>query len=68
MLLLKQNTSRIRGIDENIIELDIGGNNKKYKIDTIWDNVVYTNELELGQLLVFYYLILYKGYFKEKNT
>ena len=44
------------------------GNNKKYKFDSIWDNVVYARESAIGQLLGFYYLILWKGYPKDKHT
>ena len=33
-------------------------NNKGYKIDGIWDSAVYVGESIMGQLLIFYYLIL----------
>ena len=34
------------------------GNNKKYKIDDIWDNAVYTRKSITGQILKLYYLVL----------
>ena len=34
------------------------GNNKKYKVDGIWDSAVYTKESTIGQLLRVYYLLL----------
>lgn len=40
----------------------------EYKIETIWDSVVYIQVSESGYLLELYYLISWKGYFKEKNT
>ena len=42
------------------------GNNKEYKVENIWDSVVYIRELA-EQLLRFYYLVLWKGYPEEKN-
>ena len=42
--------------------------NKKYKVEGIWDSMVYARELVIGQLLGFYYLILQKDYLKEENT
>lgn len=41
--------------------------NVKYKIEVIWDKVVYTKELKVEHLLRLYYLILQKNYSK-KNT
>ena len=43
------------------------GNKKKYKVDNIPDSTVYRSEL-VRQLLGLYYLVLWKGYLKEKNT
>ena len=42
-------------------------NNKKYKIDGIYDSAVYARE-SVGQLPGLYYLILQKDYSEEKNT
>ena len=41
-------------------------NNKKYEIDSIWNNIVYVKTLAIEQLLGFYYLVLYKSYFEVK--
>ena len=41
--------------------------NKEYEFDGIWDTAIYAKELA-GQLLGLYFLILWKGYSKEKNT
>ena len=41
-------------------------NNKKYKVDSIWDSAVYTKE-SADQLLGLYYLIWWKSYSEEKN-
>lgn len=34
------------------------GDNIKYKVEAIWDSVVYTRKLEAGHLPKFYYLVL----------
>ena len=34
------------------------GDNKKYKVDGIWDSAVYAKELVIKQLLGLYYLVL----------
>ena len=44
------------------------GNSKKYKVEAIWDSIVYANKLESGQLPGLYYLIAWKGYPEEENT
>lgn len=42
---------------------------EEYKDKAICDNEVYTKELDSGHyLLGLYYLVLWKGYPKEKNT
>ena len=43
------------------------GNNKKYKVDNIWDSAVYAKKLAIKQLLGLYYLVLSKSYLKKKN-
>lgn len=55
-------------VDEKTFQLKFekGGNSKEYEMKAICDNVVYTRELK-GYLLGFYYLVLWKGYPKEKN-
>ena len=49
------------------IEFDAGDNDsKEYKIEAIWDSVVYTRESE-SHLLGLYYLVFWKKYPKEEN-
>ena len=43
------------------------GDDKRYKVDGIWELVVYDKE-SAGQLPEFYYLVLWKGYPEEENT
>ena len=51
------------------MELDANNrDSKKYKVGAIWDSAVYTNKLEFGPLLDFYYLLAWKGYLEEENT
>ena len=69
MLLLEQDTTKKGWIDENATELDAGDDNsQEYKMEAIWDSVVYAQESELGQLPGLYYLVFWKGYLEEKNT
>ena len=42
------------------------GNNKKYKVDGIWDSTVYVKE-SAGQISRFYYLVSWKSYHEEEN-
>ena len=41
--------------------------NKEYEVNGIWDSAVYGRE-SAGQLPGLYYLVLWKGYPKKKNT
>ena len=67
--LLEQDTTRKEQIDENVTELEFdAGDNKKYKIEAIWDSAIYTMKLELGNLPGLYYLVAWKGYLEEENT
>ena len=66
MLLLEQDTTRKGQVDEKITELE-ASNNKKYKIEAIWDNAIYGNKAE-GHLLGLHYLVAWKRYFEEENT
>ena len=43
-------------------------NNKKYKVDGIWNSAVYARKLAIRKLLRFYYLVLWKSYLEEKKT
>ncbi len=66
VLLLKQDTTKKRQV-KTIIERD-ESNGKEYKVKAICDSKVYAKELNSDYLPGFYYLILWKGYPKEKNT
>ena len=44
------------------------GNNEKYKVDGIWDSIVFAKESITGQLPKLNYLVLWKGYSETKNT
>lgn len=58
MLLVKQDITRERQINKKVrqIKFNSGNNNKKFKIEIIWDNAVYAKKLT-GYLLAFYYLV-----------
>ena len=43
------------------------GNNKEYEVKAIQDSTVYAKEAD-GHLPGLYYLVVWKGYSKEKNT
>ena len=49
------------------LKFEAGDNGKEYEVKAIWDSIVYTRELK-GHLPGLYYLVLWKGYPKEKNT
>ena len=68
MSLLEQNTTRKGRVDENATELDVGDNNGEYKVEAIWDSVVYARESKSGHLPGLYYLVFWKGYLEEENT
>ena len=61
------NTTR-KEQNDNAAELDTGDNSGEYKVEAIWNSVVYTRESESGHLPGLYYLVSWKGYSKEKNT
>ena len=42
--------------------------NKKYKMETIWDSAVYTRKSKSGYLPSLSYLIAWKDYSEEENT
>ena len=48
------------------LEFEVG-DNKKYEVDGIRDNVVYAKE-SAGQLSGLYYLVSWKFYPEEENT
>ena len=55
MLLLKKNIIKKGQVDENdIIELDISdNNNRKYKVEVIWNSVFYAKELAVYLLKLY---------------
>ena len=59
MSLLEQDTTKKRRVDKEVrqIEFDNGNNSGEYKVEAIWDSVVYARELESGYLPGFYYLV-----------
>ena len=70
MLLLEQDITKKRRVDENnAAELDAGNDkSKKYKVEAIWDNAVYAKESKSGNLPSLYYLVSWKKYPEEENT
>ena len=66
LLLLKQNTTKKGQVNNTQLEFE-AGDNKKYKVEDIQDSTVYAKE-STEQLLGLYYLVLWKGYLKKKNT
>ena len=59
MLLLEQNTTKKKQMDENIATKLGAGDNKsrEYKVEAICDSAVYTKKSKSGYLLEFYYLV-----------
>ena len=69
MFLLEQDITRKKRVHEEDAEkLDAGDDNRKYKVEVIWDSAVYARESELGHLLGLYYPVSWKGYPEEENT
>ena len=47
MSLLEQNIIKKERVDENVTEWEFhNSNNKEYKVEAIWDSVVYTRKSE----------------------
>ena len=68
MSLLEQDTTKKERVyEENAEELN-AGDKEEYKVEVIWDSVVYARELELGHLPGLYYLVFWKGYPEEENS
>lgn len=60
MSLLKQSITKKRRVNKNIRQINFNASSnksKEYKIETIWDGLVYTRE-STGYLPELYYLIL----------
>ena len=56
MSLLEHNTTKKERV-KKVPKLDNGNESKKYKIEAIWDSVVYAEESESGHLPELYYLV-----------
>ena len=65
--LLEQDTNRKAQVDKNLTEFE-ASNNKKYKVERIWDSTFYAKKSAACHLPGLYYLISWKGYPKEENT
>lgn len=62
-------TIKKRYVNERIMELEFkAGKKKKYKIEVIWDSVVYMRELEISYLSKIYYFSFRKTYLENKFT
>ena len=64
--LPEQNTTKKGQVNDMQLEFK-ADEDKKYEVNDIWNSTVYIRE-SVGQLLGLYYLALWKGYFKGKNT
>lgn len=64
VLLLEENRTRKRQ-EFLVLEFETS-NNKKYKVEAIWDSVVYVKKVD-RYLLELYYLVVWKGYLEDKN-
>ena len=69
--MLEQDNPRKKRLDKKTaeqLEFEAGGDNKKYEMEDIRNNMVYTRELEASHLSGLYYLISWKDYSKDENT
>ena len=66
-LLEKDTIKKEQVYEENAEELN-AGDKGEYKMEAIWDSVVYARESELGHLPGLYYLVSWKRYPEEENT
>ena len=58
MSFLEQNITKKRRVDKKVIEFVFeAGNSKKYKVEAIWDSVVYANKAK-GYLSSLYNLVM----------
>ena len=70
MSILEQDITRKRRVDKEVrqMEFDIGyDDSEEYKVEAIWDSVVYARESKSGHLQGFYYLIAWKEHLEEEN-
>ena len=68
--LLEQDITRKGRVDEEVrhMEFDAGDDESgEYKVEAIWDSVVYVRKSKSGHLLGLYYLVSWKRYPEEEN-
>ena len=66
--MLEQDTTKKGQINDMQLDFEFEtGNDKEYKVNGIWNSVVYTKK-SVGQLPKLYYLVLWKGYPEKENT
>ena len=67
--LLKHNNTRKGRVDEITTQLkfEVGDNGEEYKVEAIWDSVVYARKSE-GHLPGLYYLVAWICYPEKENT
>ena len=59
IFLLKQDTMKKGQVNDTQLDFEFKvGNNKKYKVDGIWDSAVYARKSATRQLPGLYYLVL----------
>ena len=69
--MLEQDIIRKGQVNEKIVEyleFQAISNNKKYKVESNRDSIVYTRNSEVDHLSGLYYLVPLKSYPKNKNT
>ena len=69
--LLEQDTTRKGRVNEKVRQMEFNASDddsREYKIEAIWDSIVYMRKSEPGHLPGLYYLALWKRYSKKKNT
>lgn len=49
-------------------KFEASSNNKKYKIEGIYNSAFYTRKLKMSYLLCFYYFVLWKSDFQDRST
>ena len=63
--MLKRDTIR-KGREFSLLEFEPSDDDKEYKVEVIRDSAVYAKQAD-GHLPGLYYLVIWKGYFKEEN-
>ena len=67
--LLELNTTKNGQVNDMQLDFDFeADDNKEYEVDGIRDSAIYAKESATGQLLLLYYMVLWKSYPEEENT